>query len=354
MPVTALGIGYVAFGIVHLLRMPDPALIDAVSVGVLEVLGVAVAYGGRRTSQRELSVEEAVWAFGVTVGIAAIGFTVATVLITLQVRRGVPIEDQLFLMVTASATTAAIGVAVVLYHLDLRAERDRVQAQAETLGELNKRLTVLHRVMRHNLRNEITVIRGYAEHLLNRDPRPEQAASLRTIVEHADQVAELSENAYRLRQVWNEDVLVDLEVTELVEREVRALESAHPAVAVSTELATTAGVRAHPRLDYAVREALENAVVHNDPETVDVAIRVRQLDGADPAVEVAVEDTGRGIPDFEPDVLEQVEEHPLEHASGLGLWLMYWVVEQSGGTLRFDDNEPQGTLVRMRLPAASS
>lgn len=353
LPVTGLGFAYVVFGIVHVLGIPDPMLIDAVTVSVLEILGLAIVYGGQRATERGLPVNDAVWTFGVTLMIGFIGFVVAAVLIILQLQRGVPIEEEAFLMITASATTAAIGVAVALYHHDLRAERDQVSAQAETLKELNKRLTVLHRVLRHNLRNEVTVLRGHADYLLTQDPPADAAASLRTIVEHANRVEELSQNAYRLRQVWNETVTVDQEVTELVEVAARAVEAAHPGVAIQTELPSKAVAQAHPRLQLAVREALENAIVHNEPESLEIVAAIDWSDDDDRGVEITIADTGRGIPDLEPAVLEQVGEGALSHGTGLGLWLIYWVVELSGGALAFEDNDPQGTIVRMRLPAAN-
>lgn len=74
------------------------------------------------------------------------------------------------MLLAASGTTAAIGVALALYHVDLRAERANLADQHETVAELNKRLTVLHRVNRHNLGNELTVVRGHIDLFLEGTP----------------------------------------------------------------------------------------------------------------------------------------------------------------------------------------
>lgn len=51
-------------------------------------------------------------------------------------------------------------------------------------------------------------------------------------------------------------------------------------------------------------------------------------------------------------VLTAERETQLEHASGLGLWLVRWTVSLSGGDLSFGENEPRGSVVTLSLPAA--
>ncbi|WP_195155780.1 hypothetical protein, partial [Halorubrum sp. AJ67] len=52
-------------------------------------------------------------------------------------------------------------------------------------------------------------------------------------------------------------------------------------------------------------------------------------------------------------VFTEARETALEHASGLGLWLVHWIVTESGGDLKIDTREPTGTVVRMWLPRAA-
>lgn len=162
----------------------------------------------------------------------------------------------------------------------------------------------------------------------------------------------MSENAYRLRRVRAEDANVNPEPTEHVVHCVRELTSTYPEVTVTTDLSAHAPDRAHPRLQLVVTEALENAVVHNDPQDLTVAVSATALDGTEGGVEISIADTGDGIPESEIIALDLVEESPLNHVTGLGLRLMYWVVEQSEGTLRFEGNDSQGTVVRMRVAGA--
>ena len=59
-----------------------------------------------------------------------------------------------------------------------------------------------------------------------------------------------------------------------------------------------------------------------------------------------------GIPDEEVTVLPRGTESPLHHGSGLGLWLVHWLVSASGGDLDFADNRPRGSVVTLTLERA--
>jgi len=52
-------------------------------------------------------------------------------------------------------------------------------------------------------------------------------------------------------------------------------------------------------------------------------------------------------------VFSEARETALEHASGLGLWLVHWIVTESGGELEIHTREPTGTLITMWLPTAN-
>ncbi len=52
------------------------------------------------------------------------------------------------------------------------------------------------------------------------------------------------------------------------------------------------------------------------------------------------------------DVLTAGEETDLNHGSGIGLWVVNWVVTRYGGELSFETPPEGGSLVRITLPAA--
>ena len=205
---------------------------------------------------------------------------------------------------------------------------------------------VFSRVLRHNLRNEVTVIRGFASAIAERGD-DETAANARRIVGRTDALVKTSETARSIKNVVDAPETVPISVPELVDRTLESAREDHPAVSYERSVADETVV-ANPEIDAALAELVENAIVHNDAENPRVAVT------ADPSgqrVELTVSDNGPGIPSYELDVLDQGGETSLLHGSGAGLWLVQTAVENSDGTVTYDTDDDDGTTVRVRLPA---
>lgn len=348
LPVGLLGGLLLVYDFQFVLGKPMVHPVDALVAVVIAVLSMSMVFGGIEIGARGRSAIEGSQIFAFTLFSGLMGFLVAGMLIAYQLVHGVPVVDIWLLVISAGATTAALGVWLAIYYFELEEKATKLYEHQSRVSSLNKRLTILQRVLRHNLRNEMAIIRGHTETLLEGPTSDAQEHSLEVIFEHSKILESLSDNAHRLRQVWNQEATVETDAVEVVRDAVEALEEAHPTADVETHLPESAPIDAHPQFRLAVEEALTNAITHNDPETVDVEVVVERLDGGD--VEIRVLDTGSGIPAFELETLQQAQELPLKHGTGLGLWLIYWLVEKSGGELEYESNAPRGTTVRMRLP----
>lgn len=228
-----------------------------------------------------------------------------------------------------------------------------LKRREQQLRDRQQRLEVLYRVMRHNVRNEMSVIQNYADIIrdFTDDEILDEAAE--TILNAGRDLIGLSEKAGQIKSAMEsaDTEVAPVEVTDIVESTVADLDEEYPAVDVSTSLPDSVWVAAIPTLDMAIENVCENAYKHNDADepTVDIAV---ETEGED-TVRITVADTGPGIPQQERNVLEKGRETALEHGSGLGLWLVFWIVDKSGGTLRFDENEPRGSIVTMELDQAA-
>jgi len=109
---------------------------------------------------------------------------------------------------------------------------------------------------------------------------------------------------------------------------------------------------AAPKLGLAVEHVVRNAAEHNDAATPQVEITT-QIPATDAGVvELTVADNGPGIPTDEKEVLLDGYETPLKHGSGLGLWIVNWIITRTGGRIAFERNEPRGSRVTLALPPA--
>lgn len=204
-----------------------------------------------------------------------------------------------------------------------------------------QRLAVLNRVLRHNLRNKVDVVKSHAEVL--DDERGDEHAM--TITETADEITELGYRARRIDQIVSESgepQQVDLvETIETVWTDFEAADSGN--ISVTLELPERATVKTNPEaLEGAIQSALDNAVNYAN-SAVELS-----LDSRGDGYEITISDDGSGIPARELESLDAGTETPLQHGTGLGLWQLKWAVTTIGGELSFDTSD--GTTVRFTVP----
>jgi signal transduction histidine kinase len=289
-----------------------------------------------------------------------------------------------------------------------------LKARDAALRERQQRLEVLYRVLQHNLRNQMSVILNYADVItdLSADETIHDAAE--TILTAVQDVTSLSQRARQIENAIETDPdRKSLEVTALVSEVVADLREEYPHVDLNTSLPDAAWAIALPSLRLAVENVCRNACEHNDSSEPRVEIAVSSYEeavssyeenvsgeragttreqanagrgqadatreqagatheqadtargqadetrerGEDEAfdeedgwVRITVADNGPGIPSQDRTAISEGRETELEHGSGLGLWLTYWIVDNSGGELKFTDNEPRGSVVHIDLP----
>jgi signal transduction histidine kinase len=206
-----------------------------------------------------------------------------------------------------------------------------------------QRLTVLNRVLRHNVRNELDVVLAHAERIEDEDIR----AGVR---DTATELLELGRKARDAEEIMDASTEppapVDLvEVATDVADDHRDRDG-ELSVSSPAELVISSHRTVVRRL---LVELVDNALTHTDRDEPSVEIRVRE--GGDAAAVLTVADDGPGIPERERQVLAEGGETQLEHGRGLGLWLVNWAVTQLGGDLEFEHDD--GSVVRVRLYGAA-
>lgn len=204
-----------------------------------------------------------------------------------------------------------------------------------------QRIEVLNRVLRHNTRNSLDVINADAERLADED----RAAS---ILETTDRLERLTADARRIESLLGrtQDERSAVALATVVAAVTTEMADEHPEASVSVELPNLS-VRVDDELcRFALRNAVENAIVHNDGAEPRVEVRGTKTDAG---VRLIVADDGPGIPDAERAAIDRRSESQLSHGSSLGLWGINWAVQQLGGKLSFRDSDLGGTAVVIEL-----
>lgn len=207
---------------------------------------------------------------------------------------------------------------------------------------------VFARVFRHDLGNDLNVIRAHGELLAANVDGP-QSSHAETIVRTCDDVIETSRKARAIEKLVDADrSRYETDLVHVVSEAVDWLRANFEDVTVETDLPRDGFVLADGELGLAVRCLLENAVVHNDgPEPW---VRIAITEHPDELV-LTVEDDGPGIGPNERHVFEDREVDPLSHSNGLGLWTVNWVIRNSGGDAHFECTD-RGTKFELRLERA--
>lgn len=226
------------------------------------------------------------------------------------------------------------------------------------LKHREQRLSVLNRILRHNIRNGMNAVKGNGAFLAEAIDDDSLTSHITTIEEQADNLVRISEKAITLEQLFEHPPGDDLtcDVGELLAEPVAELGEKYPQAVITVTGPETVSVRADNRLQEAIREAVENAIVHNDHTQPNVRITVTPADatGSHDWITIEIADTGPRIPETERQMLEPTKETPLSHGTGLGLWFIHWIVTAFDGEMHIRENEPRGNVVTLRLPAADT
>lgn len=224
----------------------------------------------------------------------------------------------------------------------------RLARQTAEINLQSNLIGVLSRVLRHNLRNDLNVIRGQLTLMADRNDEPliENKAAIKKI----DKLVDLANTARQIESIATTDLdRQPVELNTLVQHVIDRVQSNHPTATLTIEGPHEVYLEAIPTLRTALEELVENAAKHSG-ENPHVTVSIVS---SEDNIEIQVIDNGPGLPEQERAVLREGTEKPLIHGSGLGLWMTYWIVANHDGSIHTDVTDA-GTRVTVSLPKASS
>lgn len=210
-----------------------------------------------------------------------------------------------------------------------------------------RQLVVIDNILRHNLRNDMNTILGYVDLI---ETEPERAADHARVVRQVGQgILETAEKQREINELFTNSIRPKpLDLRTEIDTAVDAVVEAYPRAEIDTLVPEPLPASAVPQIDVAVTELLENAIKHAQVPEPQV-----EVDGGTQGSRAVIEvsDECPPIPKAEYDVLTGVS--PMDqvyHSTGLGLWLAYWMIDLSDGTIEFTQRGDNGNTVRLSLP----
>lgn len=230
---------------------------------------------------------------------------------------------------------------------DISERKEREQQIADQRDNLE----LLNQVLRHDLRNDLQVVTGHLD-LLSGHVDEDQVESLTTARESAQQSIELTETAREMADVMltNEAETQHIALQPTLTGVLENIRSEYPDARVTVEGdIPQVTVTANEMLDSVFDNVLSNAIQHNDKSTATVTVSVIQ---GKETVTVRIGDNGPGVPDDQKEQIFGKGDTGLESTgTGIGLYLVQSLVETYGGAVWVENNNPEGAVFHVELPA---
>ena len=251
-----------------------------------------------------------------------------------------PFTDRDLEMLTTLSAQAAVAI-----------ENARLFQQSDLISE-----------MVHELRTPLTSIVAYSELMLRREIPPEQARTfVETIYQEALQLSNMTNGFLELSRLQSGRIrmeMVNFNLSDLANEVLMLLKPQADERGLDLQL----DMPTHDVFVLADRERIRqvlvnltsNAVKYNHPHG-SIFLRVTMLDAE--RVQVAVTDTGRGIPEKDlPHIFEKffrvADSEGYATGTGLGLSIVKQIIEAHGSTIELESQVDVGTTFRFLLKLA--
>jgi PAS domain S-box-containing protein len=212
-----------------------------------------------------------------------------------------------------------------------------------------QQMAMMQRVMRHNIRNDLNKVRGWAQVLAEETDAEARATHLDRIEAILEEWESMTEGMRRIRRLTTSPE-VDRPAIE-VQSVMEHLTAWTGEVDFSLDVDSTVPDDSTVWIPGTLEEALETLITTaftraTDP---DPAVTVSLSDTTDRWVEAEVVITGSGLTETDMEVLTTGEETALTHAQGLDIWVVRTMIRTVGGEITAQATDT-GTRVTFRVP----
>lgn len=230
--------------------------------------------------------------------------------------------------------------------------REQLESYARQLDETNRLKELFTDILRHDLLNPVSVIKGVS--LLGAEEAKGKAKkNLEIISKNAAKLEDLIEAAAKLSRIESEKelLLVEVDLNESIRSAAEGLKPAMEEKKMKLEFMDESKylVRANPILEEAFYNLISNAVKYS-PAKTKITLGVEDQGTH---WQVSVRDEGEGVPDeFKKAIFERFERGGKRgvKGTGLGLAIVKRIVDLHNGEVWVEDNSPRGSAFKVRLP----
>jgi signal transduction histidine kinase len=336
--VAAVGFGLTRYTVLDSIRPGSSPVTFVVGAAPVLVAGLGLtAFGiGLTVSSRETAETRAVarWCLiGTAAMSAVVGLTYAAGGL------GTVTTTESRLVANALVGGAVGGTLLGVRSASLRRHQRDLTRQTD-------RLTVLNRLLRHEVLNKVNVVEGYASVEADATDGGPTLDPWSVVRRHATSIDETIEEVGMLTE---SGTARPVDLADHLESAIESVRAAHPSASVELDAVSATMVHGSPHLHTLFEHLLENAVVHSDRDEPTVRIGVETDDRE---VAVRIVDDGPGLP---PAQQRRIADHLTperdDPGSGFGLAISRLVLDDVDGDLAVETpvTETRGTALTVTL-----
>lgn len=214
------------------------------------------------------------------------------------------------------------------------------QAMTQRLQELNHTMEMVHKIVLHDVKNELGVISMSLE-LHKRKNNPEMLDTASQAVARGIVLLERMRELEELSTIGG--ITRPIEVADVIDRILK--ERRTPNVEFE-QIGDRVQIMGDDTFRIAIDNLVKNALKHAEPSKIEISVSDR-----DDNCQIMVKDDGKGIPD---DVKKRLFEEGFKYGktgnTGMGLYIVSKVIERHHGKIEIKDNEPKGTSFIITIP----
>lgn len=251
-----------------------------------------------------------------------------------------PVTEEIGIIASHITTGAIVGVlAGALWEVH------------NTNSRMTVRTNVLNRVLRHNLRNDVTVIRGHLEHVQATADEPHEG-QIDVTLDKLDQLIELTEKVRAVDTALERGRQTHrpINVVAAIDSQLDEIATTRPSVTVDCCCPDEAWVLADEMFASLLDNVVESAAIHG---TGDPRLHVT-VTTTGRTVELGIEDDGNSLPAADLAVVADGAETKLDHGCGIELWLVEWLVGKYNGDLTITQTDTGKNRLDIELPRADT
>lgn len=293
-----------------------------------------LVYGGYRLQSSSLDPEYTAVVLRWTIAGAALLTAINVVSLLVHFLEGRTVPEPVFTLSLAASAGAMVGFVAGFFNARARADAERAEQATNAFAFVNG-------VLRHDLRNDLSIIRGFTE-LVEREAEGEVDERIETIREKADEAIEHIDNTRAIAETLSGEAEREpVDLSPVAAESAARIDETFDEVTVTTDLPVSVRVLADEGIRSVVDNLLENAVEHNDADNPKIHVGIGTTDGS---ARLHVRDNGPGVSG------EEVFEPREEGSHGGGLHLIKTLVESYDGEIWVEDVEPRGSEFVVELP----